>query len=90
MQSIMGHLIIKNEFDHYHLLDIPNNCVKKFKDFRSYRKVWPFHILRESIAQNVFQMVFSGVKFNSKTFLFSSPWPKNASKGLKIKVFEKH
>ena len=36
MQSIMGHLIIKNEFDHYHLLDIPNDCVKKFKDFRRF------------------------------------------------------
>ena len=32
----------------------------------------------------------SGVKFNSKTFLFSALWPKNASKGLKIEVFEKH
>ena len=53
--SIMGHLIIKKWCDQYHLLDISNDCVKKFKDFRSYRKLWPFHILRESIAQNVFQ-----------------------------------
>ena len=32
--------------------------------------------------------MFSGVKFNPKTFLFSSPWPKNASEGLKIEVFK--
>ena len=34
--SIMGHLIIKKWFDHYHLLDISNDCVKKFKDFRRF------------------------------------------------------
>ena len=33
--------------------------------------------------------MFSGVKFNSKTFLFSSLWPKNASKCLKIDFFGK-
>ena len=38
--------------------------------------------------ENVFQGVYSGVKFNSKTFLFSAPWPNSASKGLKIEVFE--
>ena len=32
--------------------------------------------------------MFSGVKFNSKTLLISSPWPKNASEGLKIEVFK--
>ena len=31
---------------------------------------------------------FSEVKFNSKTFLFSLLWPKNASEGLKIEVFK--
>ena len=52
-------------------------------------KTWLFH----KIAQNGPKMLIkggSGVKFNSKTFLFSALWPKNASKGLKIEVFEKH
>ena len=33
--------------------------------------------------------MFSGVKFNPKTFLFSLLWQKNASEGLKIEVFKK-
>jgi len=45
---------------------------------------------RSKLTLNAHQEGFSGVKFNSKTFLFSAPWPKNAFKGLKIEVFEKH
>ena len=40
-------------------------------------------------TQNTHSEVFSGVKFNSKTFLFSSLWPKNASECLKIEFFSK-
>ena len=40
-------------------------------------------------TKNTQPEVFSGVKFNSKTFLFSSLWPKNASKCLKIEFFGK-
>ena len=41
----MGHLIIKNEFDHYHLLDIPNDCDKNSKISEGLmQKIWLFHI----------------------------------------------
>ena len=44
-----------------------------------------------AITWSIFTPFFftSGVKFNSKTFLFSSLWPKNASKCLKLKFFGK-
>ena len=45
MQSIMGHLIIKSQFYHYHLLDIPNDCVKNSKISEGLlQKIWLFHI----------------------------------------------
>ena len=40
------------------------------------------------MGQNADQRVFPRLKFNFKTFLFSPPWPKNASEGLKIEVLK--
>ena len=53
-------------------------------------KTWLFHKIAQNGPKMLIEGGFSGVKFNSKTFLFSAPWPKNAFKGLKIEVFEKH
>ena len=56
------------------------------------KKIFLAKIFLENLSKwtkNTHPEVFSGVKFNSKTFLFSSLWPKNASKCLKIDFFGK-
>ena len=57
-----------------------------------FKKIFLAKIFLENLSKwtkNTHPEVFSGVKFNSKTFLFSSLWPKNASKCLKIDFFGK-
>ena len=57
-----------------------------------FKKIFLAKIFLENLSKwtkNIHPEVFSGVKFNSKTFLFSSLWPKNASKCLKIEFFGK-
>ena len=57
-----------------------------------FKKIFLAKIFLENLSKwtkNTHPEVFSGVKFNSKTFLFSSLWPKNASKCLKIEFFGK-
>ena len=57
-----------------------------------FKKIFLAKIFLENLSKwtkNIHPEVFSGVKFNSKTFLFSSLWPKNASKCLKIDFFGK-
>ena len=56
IQSIIGHLIIKKWFDHYHLLDISNDYVKNSKISEGTEKTWLFH----KIAQNGPKMLIEG------------------------------
>ena len=69
----------------------PKNASECLKiDFFSKKYFWQKYFWK--ICQNgpkILIQLFSGVKLNSKTFLFSSLWPKNASKCLKIDFFGK-